>query len=498
MNIIKKYFNTLLNLGASDSDDETLKLKKSSLIFVSLIIAPAGFIWGSVFILLGQKISGYIPLSYSVISIINLYMLHKTKNIIPLQKTQFVLVLLLPFFLMWSLGGFASGSYVMIWAFYAPIAALIYETKKKALYWYLAFMLLVLFSTLINQFLISQKLNVMPQIAIELFYWLNISAGLSGVYFLIQFFIEQKDKNADSVLQQKHNSLLVAKKELEISSNKLENIFNITPNITLLTNGKTLLKANKEFYNFTGYATLEDFLKDYNCICDMFIERHGYLNPMVDGVSWIEYAVLNQGSIHKAIIEKDGEENLFLINAIKYYEDDKPYFIAVFENITELQKVAYTDHLTKLMNRVKIDEMLERCTNSYKRYKNIYSIILLDIDHFKLVNDTYGHLVGDDILKHIAIILNENTRNVDLVGRWGGEEFLIISRETDITGAFVLAEKIRKSVELYKFEITTHQTISLGVAQIKENETVDELIKRADNALYEAKEGGRNRVVISD
>jgi len=285
--------------------------------------------------------------------------------------------------------------------------------------------------------------------------------------------------------------------KLENANTTLENIFNITPNITLLTNNKTLLKANSEFYNFTGYATLEDFLNDYNCICDMFVERDGYLKPIVDGMSWVKYIVLNKDRIHKAIIEKDGEEYLFLVNATEYYEKDKVYFIIVFENITELQKLAYTDHLTKLMNRVRIDEMLERCTNSYKRYKNIYSIILLDIDYFKLVNDTYGHLVGDDILKHIAIILSENTRNVDLVGRWGGEEFLIISRETDINGAFVLAEKIRKIVESYKFEIATHQTISVGIAQIKDNESMDELLKRADDALYKAKEGGRNRVVIS-
>ncbi len=286
--------------------------------------------------------------------------------------------------------------------------------------------------------------------------------------------------------------------KLENANTTLENIFNITPNITLLTDSKTLLKANSEFYNFTGYATLEDFLLDYNCICDLFVGLDGYLKPIVDDMSWVKYVVLNKGRIHKAVIEKDGEEYLFLVNATEYYENDKVYFIAVFENITELQKVAYTNHLTKLMNRVKIDEMLERCTNNYKRYKNIYSIILLDIDHFKLVNDTYGHLVGDDILKYIAIILRENTRNVDLVGRWGGEEFLIISRETDINGAFVLAEKIRKNVASYEFEIAKNQTISLGVAQIKENEKIDELLKRADDALYEAKERGRNRVVVSN
>jgi diguanylate cyclase (GGDEF)-like protein len=286
--------------------------------------------------------------------------------------------------------------------------------------------------------------------------------------------------------------------KLENANMKLENIFNITPNITLLTSGKKLVKANSEFYNFTGYKNLEDFLSDYDCICDMFLAIDGYLTPIIEGMSWVKYVVLNKGRVHKAVIEKNGEEYLFLVNATEYYENEQIYFIAVFENITELQRVAYTDHLTKLMNRVKIDEMLERCTNSYRRYKNIYSVILLDIDHFKLVNDTYGHLVGDDILRHIAKLLSENTRNIDLVGRWGGEEFLIIAKETNIEGASVVAEKIRKSVESYVFEIAKNQTVSLGIAQIKEDETIDELLKRADDALYTAKESGRNRIVVSD
>jgi|FLOH01.1.fsa_nt_gi diguanylate cyclase (GGDEF)-like protein len=285
--------------------------------------------------------------------------------------------------------------------------------------------------------------------------------------------------------------------QLEISNNKLENIFNTTPNITLITDGRTLLKANNQFYTFTGYESLEDFAKDHNCICDMFIVRSGYLRSKINGLSWIEHVILNQHETHKAIIEKDKEEYLFLVNAAQYNENSKTYFIVVLENITKLQKAAYTDQLTKLVNRIKIDEMLEICAGSFERYKNIYSIILLDIDNFKLVNDTYGHLLGDNVLKHIAIILKRNTRNIDLVGRWGGEEFLIISKETDLNGASELAEKIRRSVESSKFEKVNHLTVSIGVAQIKENETIDELLKRVDDALYEAKEAGRNKVVVS-
>lgn len=140
--------------------------------------------------------------------------------------------------------------------------------------------------------------------------------------------------------------------------------------------------------------------------------------------------------------------------------------------------------------------MLERCFQSGKRYKRVFSVILIDIDFFKKVNDNHGHLVGDKILKEISIILSTSTRNVDLVGRWGGEEFIIVSKETNIDGAYVMAEKIRKAVESHTFTLDLPVTISMGISEYKDNESADELIKRADDALYMAKENGRNRVEV--
>jgi len=145
------FFEKILNIGACADDNETLKLKKSSLIIVPLIIGPAALIWGLIYIFLDHYLSASIPLSYVFISVFNLWYLYVSKNIIPLYLVQMILVLLLPFFLMWSLGGFALGSFVFIWAFFAPIAALIYETKTKALYWFYAFMLLIFVSSLIDQ-----------------------------------------------------------------------------------------------------------------------------------------------------------------------------------------------------------------------------------------------------------------------------------------------------------------------------------------------------------
>jgi len=298
------------------------------------------------------------------------------------------------------------------------------------------------------------------------------------------------NKMADSLVSM--NSTLEMR--VQEKTHQLNHIFNITPNITIITNGKTIIKANNKFYEFTGYKDLESFMQDYNCICDMFSILKGFLRPKIDGKDWTEHIVSYPNETHRAIIEKDGIENLFLVNATTYLEDDNTNFIVIFENITEIQKLAYTDQLTRLANRLKIDEILERCSKSNERYNRSFTIILLDIDDFKLVNDTHGHLVGDEVLKSISKILRDQTRKVDLAGRWGGEEFIIISKETDINGALILAEKIRKAVESHCFEPVLQQTISVGVSQYKEVDTIDSLIKRADDALYRAKANGKNRV----
>lgn len=211
-----------LSIGSSPADDEELKLKKSSLLIVPFIIGPAAFIWGLLYIYLDHYMSAAIPLSYTVISILNVWHLHKTKNIVPLYKTQMTLVLLLPFFLMWSLGGYALGSFVFIWGFFAPIAALTYEESKQALNWFYYFIVLVVISTLIDQYLLESHTTFMPQMAVELFFLLNISAGLSGIYFLIRFFINEKDKNALELLQKEHEELLHRTEELKKANNELD------------------------------------------------------------------------------------------------------------------------------------------------------------------------------------------------------------------------------------------------------------------------------------
>ncbi|MFK5971489.1 MAG: diguanylate cyclase [Candidatus Marithrix sp.] len=157
---------------------------------------------------------------------------------------------------------------------------------------------------------------------------------------------------------------------------------------------------------------------------------------------------------------------------------------------------AIMDTLTQLYNRHFFDVHLIKEINRALRYQRKLSLIMLDIDHFKQVNDTYGHDVGDLVLTELAIILNDHCRQSDIPIRWGGEEFIILLPETDKQGAKKLAERIRCAIETYDFTIAGHQTASFGVAILVDD--YQTLIKRADEALYKAKENGRNIVIIAD
>lgn len=161
----------------------------------------------------------------------------------------------------------------------------------------------------------------------------------------------------------------------------------------------------------------------------------------------------------------------------------------------ELEHIAITDGLTQLYNRAKTEIELQKLEDIYKRYGRVFSVIMLDIDYFKSVNDTFGHQVGDSVLKQFAKILKENIRNTDFIGRWGGEEFLLVCPETSEENATKFALNLRKNIENAYFEKVGQITMSVGVAQIKDEIDLNTLINNADNAMYFAKENGRNKVI---
>ncbi len=195
---LKKSLTRIVESGFLPTDDTNLRLKKSVLTLVPLIIGPAAFVWGTIYFLLNHPLSGSIPMSYSIISAASLIYFFKTKKTQFIQNSQLLLVLLLPFLLMWSLGGFAAGSMVMIWAIFAPIAALMFLDKRTALCWFLAYFGLVLVSGFIDG-LVSEKVTALPVLARNMFFMLNMGCVSAGLYLLISYSIGEQKRAIESL-----------------------------------------------------------------------------------------------------------------------------------------------------------------------------------------------------------------------------------------------------------------------------------------------------------
>jgi diguanylate cyclase (GGDEF)-like protein len=166
----------------------------------------------------------------------------------------------------------------------------------------------------------------------------------------------------------------------------------------------------------------------------------------------------------------------------------------------QAQEKALTDALTGLLNRYGLQRAISRELAHARRYLRPLSCLMIDIDHFKQINDSHGHLAGDTAIQQVGKILAELTRRSDMVFRYGGEEFIILLPETDIEGASALGEKIRVVAESRIFgdgERIFNLTLSLGAAMLEEGESGNDMIARADVALYNAKEKGRNRIEIA-
>lgn len=168
----------------------------------------------------------------------------------------------------------------------------------------------------------------------------------------------------------------------------------------------------------------------------------------------------------------------------------------MFLHQSQLALSASLDGLTGLWNRVRIDQFFAEEIARAQRYGTPFSVILLDIDHFKLVNDQHGHAVGDSVLRQFARLLRDNVRSIDKVGRLGGEEFLIILPEIDATQARAAAITLQERIRQFDFDTVLRKTASFGITQFCGDESPQGMLDRADRALYKAKENGRDRIEV--
>ncbi len=367
--------------GALPDDCEVTRLRKAILTLIAVIIAILAVFWGCLYVLLGHFWSGMIPLTYATVTFASIVHFFHTRQFGFFRASQLLLILLLPFLLQWSLGGFVGGSVVMIWAFFSPLAALLFADLDHAMGWLVAFVLLTVMSGLLDPALAAHG-HMLPQPAIQTFFVLNMVVGLVSVFFVFRTFVKAREHA--------HQLADEARRALEVANGDL----------------------------------------------------------------------------------RDSREII--------------------------RQLMLTDALTGIANRRHLDERLMEEMERVQQKQRSFSILIADLDHFKEVNDRFGHAAGDEALKSVAGIIRRHIRASDFVARYGGEEFVVLMPDTDHQDAVMLAERLREAVSGQRIEaIGESITISLGVTTTLGAMPLKSFVRQADDALYQAKRAGRDRVVSS-
>jgi diguanylate cyclase (GGDEF)-like protein len=167
------------------------------------------------------------------------------------------------------------------------------------------------------------------------------------------------------------------------------------------------------------------------------------------------------------------------------------------EQKEQFKQQAQLDFLTQVYNRSRFEYILEYEQKKFVREKSPFCLLFMDIDHFKRINDSFGHDIGDSVLKELCLLITQHTRSCDTFARWGGEEFVLLLGKTPLHQANQIANKLLNIVQTHSFEHVEHITMSIGLCEYEKDETLGSFIKRADEALYEAKNNGRNQVKIA-
>jgi diguanylate cyclase (GGDEF)-like protein/PAS domain S-box-containing protein len=285
-------------------------------------------------------------------------------------------------------------------------------------------------------------------------------------------------------------------KNFEESTNRLESLLNALPVAIVIIdhNTKKVIDLNPQAMVILGYT--REQLAGRNCkhfICGGTSHRC----PLYDAKAKLERS---EGSV----IDVTGNHIPVLKSVILTEIDNTKLILECFSDISEqkalenqLREMAETDFLTGLFNRRHFIERTEKEVSRSKRYDHPLSMIILDIDYFKSINDRFGHAAGDKVLKGIGQICQEAVRDTDFVGRIGGEEFAVVLIEGNLEGAYMVAERIRCRVASHAFQFegkTIQCTISTGTSElIPQEDDLERLMKRADDALYRAKQAGRDQ-----
>lgn len=303
-----------------------------------------------------------------------------------------------------------------------------------------------------------------------------------------------------------HLDLLESKRVLEVEKKFTQDILDMQDNLVVISDGKRVLRINKAVSEFFNLKNIDEFRNKYICICHTFVHEDGYfhLGLIEDEELWVDVLLekLKEEDVLVLIQDvKSLELNSFNIKA-KIFGND---YLITLTNITSFDAEskhnkhdASYDSLTNIYNRTKLNELLLQKIKASKNSIDTFSFVLIDIDFFKDVNDTYGYLVGDAVLVQMTKVIKTHIRESDIFARWGGEEFVLVLPHVSSDQAEIVANNLRVKIEQEHFAEVNKVTCSFGLTGYKNGDNIDSITQRADIALYDAKGAGRNLVCRLD
>jgi len=307
------------------------------------------------------------------------------------------------------------------------------------------------------------------------------------------------------LLKQVNSKLKLEEKNIAIKKqyNLLESILNSTDNVVFITDNKDVIYINDKFKELLNVKNSNEFNRRTNHdVLQLFAQEGGSLHAGLLNKDEQPMALLVRTPEKDRIVtilDKNLNKKTFKININDMHVNEN--YLITLTDITKINEhyrasveKAYIDGLTQVFNRNKFDEVFNDEFKNTKRYGTQFSLAILDIDMFKLFNDNYGHLIGDEVLIRLAQTVKKSVRETDVFARWGGEEFVILFKNTPIEKAKTISEKLRNKIEKNKHPIAGHITASFGITQYVDGDTIKSIFKRCDDALYIAKQNGRNRV----
>ena len=274
---------------------------------------------------------------------------------------------------------------------------------------------------------------------------------------------------------------------------------NLRGGIVVEDENRKMLLANQSFCNLFGIPAPPEALEGMDCASAakkskvLFRDPDAFISGIDRALSARRTATdelyLSDGRILERTYVPVFNEQTYLGHLWQYWDITNQK-----NTMAKLEHEAYHDPLTGLWNRRRFEQSLLEIHEEAVRYSHPYSLVMIDIDHFKKVNDQYGHDAGDVTLQLMTEEVRQRLRQADRMARWGGEEFVVLLPQTSLEGALLLADALRKRIKEVSFPLVGHQTISLGVAEVSPNELPHQALMRADTALFKAKANGRDRV----